>query len=219
MYGGVGPELMSALTWLKYSPQDKIREEQEEGIRQAALAKAEVEAAEEKAKAEQAAKEEAGQAARREAEEAVARQAGPVPSAVSTFDEYQSMRHATQLPFGADSDMTDATAAEPSNAEPHRESSPNAPEISAESSSAPTAPPERVTVMIHGSPVDITETGIDPTFLEALPDDMREEVLNQHVRDQRAARIERPPDSSLVFQLWSRCSTRGVILTPPRRNR
>lgn len=56
---------------------------------------------------------------------------------------------------------------------------------------------ERVTVMIHGSPVDITDTGIDPTFLEALPDEMREEVLNQHVRDQRAARVERPPDSQI----------------------
>ncbi|KAJ6586954.1 hypothetical protein DFH09DRAFT_1359428 [Mycena vulgaris] len=55
----------------------------------------------------------------------------------------------------------------------------------------------RVTVMIHGSAVDITDTGIDPTFLEALPDDMREEVLNQHVRDQRASRIERPPDSQI----------------------
>jgi E3 ubiquitin-protein ligase HUWE1 len=51
--------------------------------------------------------------------------------------------------------------------------------------------------MIHGSAVDITDTGIDPTFLEALPDDMREEVLNQHVRDQQAARVERPPDSQI----------------------
>jgi len=58
-------------------------------------------------------------------------------------------------------------------------------------------PSQRVTVMIHGSPVDITDTGIDPTFLEALPDDMREEVLNQHVRDQRAARVERPVDSQI----------------------
>lgn len=67
-------------------------------------------------------------------------------------------------------------------------------EIPAQSTSTP---PERVTVMIHGSAVDITDTGIDPTFLEALPDDMREEVLNQHVRDQQAARIERPPDSQI----------------------
>ncbi|KAF8625408.1 hypothetical protein AX15_005373 [Amanita polypyramis BW_CC] len=63
--------------------------------------------------------------------------------------------------------------------------------------SSQTAPAERITVLIHGSAVDITDTGIDPTFLEALPDDMREEVLNQHVRDQQAARIERPPDSQI----------------------
>lgn len=62
---------------------------------------------------------------------------------------------------------------------------------------ASTSAPPRVTVMIHGSPVDITDTGIDPTFLEALPDDMREEVINQHVRDQRAARVERPADSQI----------------------
>lgn len=57
--------------------------------------------------------------------------------------------------------------------------------------------PERVFVTIHGNSVDITDTGIDPTFLEALPDDMREEVLNQHVREQRAARVERPADSQI----------------------
>ncbi|KAH9963908.1 hypothetical protein BC827DRAFT_99895 [Russula dissimulans] len=56
---------------------------------------------------------------------------------------------------------------------------------------------ERITVMIRGSPVDITDTGIDPTFLEALPDEMREEVVNQHIRDQQAARMERPADSQI----------------------
>jgi E3 ubiquitin-protein ligase HUWE1 len=63
--------------------------------------------------------------------------------------------------------------------------------------SSQAAPSERVTVMIHGSEVDITDMGIDPTFLEALPDDIREEVINQHVRDQRAARVERPADSQI----------------------
>lgn len=46
---------------------------------------------------------------------------------------------------------------------------------------------ERVTIQIRGNTVDITDTGIDPTFLEALPDEMREEVLNQHFRETRAA--------------------------------
>jgi E3 ubiquitin-protein ligase HUWE1 len=50
------------------------------------------------------------------------------------------------------------------------------------------AAPERVTIQIRGETVDITETGIDPTFLEALPVDMREEVLNQHFREVRQTR-------------------------------
>ncbi|KAH9820843.1 hypothetical protein DFH28DRAFT_1121207 [Melampsora americana] len=53
-----------------------------------------------------------------------------------------------------------------------------------------TASRDRVTIMINGAEVDITDTGVDPTFLEALPDDMREEVLNQHFREQRPAREE-----------------------------
>jgi len=72
---------------------------------------------------------------------------------------------------------------------------PSVEETQAESSTPTTT--QRVTVLIHGSHVDITETGIDPTFLEALPDDMREEVLNQHVREQRASRLERPADSQI----------------------
>lgn len=56
--------------------------------------------------------------------------------------------------------------------------------------------PERVTVMINGNAVDITDTGIDPTFLEALPDDMREEVLNQHFRE-RSTQAEQPAESQI----------------------
>lgn len=90
---------------------------------------------------------------------------------------------------------------------PHSDEHVAAPEASstveevpaAEEAPGPSQPPpsERVTVMIHGSEVDITDMGIDPTFLEALPDDIREEVINQHVRDQRAARVERPADSQI----------------------
>lgn len=56
---------------------------------------------------------------------------------------------------------------------------------------------DRITVLIHGNPVDITDTGIDPTFLEALPDDMREEVINQHFREQRTVQAEQVVDSSI----------------------
>ncbi|KAJ1304813.1 hypothetical protein OPQ81_005948 [Rhizoctonia solani] len=61
-----------------------------------------------------------------------------------------------------------------------------------EAPAEPPAEPQRVIVHIHGNEVDITDTGIDPTFLEALPDDMREEVLNQHVREQRATAAIQP---------------------------
>ena len=102
-------------------------------------------------------------------------------------------------PVQADAEMTDAL--ERLRASPQvNEASTSLPteERPIQSTSNPSVDtPERVTVMIHGSAVDITDTGIDPTFLEALPDDMREEVLNQHVRDQQAARVERPPDSQI----------------------
>jgi E3 ubiquitin-protein ligase HUWE1 len=122
----------------------------------------------------------------------------------------------TELPapvhIDADEDMADEPVAEPA-AEPAAEpqhpanettdiapDTPNEEPSTSTSTAPPDAPapaPARVTVMIHGSAVDITDTGIDPTFLEALPDDMREEVINQHVRDQRAARVERPADSQI----------------------
>ncbi|CAH7671711.1 hypothetical protein PPACK8108_LOCUS6518 [Phakopsora pachyrhizi] len=52
------------------------------------------------------------------------------------------------------------------------------------------AAPKRVTIMISGPEVDITNTCIDPTLLEALPEDMREEVLNQHFWERQPVREE-----------------------------
>lgn len=103
----------------------------------------------------------------------------------------------------SDTEMIDGTNDAPPNAEASSSSTlPISEEAPAESSSVgeSLAAPARVTVLIHGNAVDITDTGIDPTFLEALPDDMREEVLNQHIRDQRAARVERPPDSHISVE-------------------
>jgi len=53
------------------------------------------------------------------------------------------------------------------------------------------APVERAYTTLRGSRVDITGLGVDPEFLDALPEDMREEVLYQHIRERRAAA---PPD-------------------------
>ncbi|KAK9489405.1 hypothetical protein V1508DRAFT_464960 [Lipomyces doorenjongii] len=45
----------------------------------------------------------------------------------------------------------------------------------------------RVIVMVGGREVDVTGMGIDPTFLEALPEDMREEVLASHIREMQSS--------------------------------
>ncbi|GAN06879.1 conserved hypothetical protein [Mucor ambiguus] len=71
---------------------------------------------------------------------------------------------ATQPQANTPSDSNAETAAEPST----------------------TAEVERTIVTIRGEPVDISDTGIDKEFLEALPDDLREEVLNQHLRERPA---------------------------------
>lgn len=60
-----------------------------------------------------------------------------------------------------------------------REAAPQEAEPPAADGAAP-----RVTVSVHGQTVDLTNTGIDPTFLEALPDELREEaLLSQHLGD------------------------------------
>ncbi|KAI0708195.1 hypothetical protein C8T65DRAFT_740208 [Cerioporus squamosus] len=164
--------------------QERLREEQARAAAEAAKKEQEAVEAAEKAKAEEEARaaEAAAQAAAEAAAQAAAEAAAAQEASSSTPDNDVEMADASEestTPGGAPS-----TAA-------------NGPEAAESSAGAGAPAPERVTVMIHGNPVDITDTGIDPTFLEALPDDMREEVLNQHVRDQRAAQVERPADSQI----------------------
>ncbi|GEQ66679.1 hypothetical protein JCM33374_g342 [Metschnikowia sp. JCM 33374] len=47
-------------------------------------------------------------------------------------------------------------------------------------------PREPVMLWIGNREVDISGTDIDPEFFEALPEDMREEVFTQHIRERRA---------------------------------
>ncbi|KAI8448064.1 hypothetical protein BY996DRAFT_6468561 [Phakopsora pachyrhizi] len=66
--------------------------------------------------------------------------------------------------------------------------------------------PENVTDM------DITDTGIDPTFLEALLDDTRREVSNLHIQEQRPAREElyAPVPSSITEVIRSKLERRNT---------
>lgn len=119
----------------------------------------------------------------------------PVEDATSSSDA-----SAVPVATEADAEMLDAAESRSANEQDSVDDT-EAPETTTAPEEprepGPASRSERTTVMIHGSPVDITDTGIDPTFLEALPDDMREEVVNQHIRDQQAARMERPPDSQI----------------------
>ncbi|KAI0081201.1 hypothetical protein K474DRAFT_1768664 [Panus rudis PR-1116 ss-1] len=160
----------------------KIEEEKEAERQREAQAKAEEEAAaaakaieEEKARQEALRAEENARAAEEAAREAEQPATGDLDAEMTDAHNENSEGNTA----GASEDTTDVDPGQASTSE------------------AEPSAPQRVTVMIHGNPVDITDTGIDPTFLEALPDDMREEVLNQHVRDQRAARVERPADSQI----------------------
>ncbi|KAK0461087.1 uncharacterized protein EV420DRAFT_1746494 [Desarmillaria tabescens] len=172
---------------IEAAKQAKIREEELAREREA-QAKAEAADKEAKEKMEQAANEEAG------------KQTTPPQSQSTSEDLFQSV--AVPVVGQEDHPMDDANPTIDTDTEmiDGTTQAPSAPEGNADpgdASSSQVEAPARVTVLINGSVVDITDTGIDPTFLEALPDDMREEVLNQHVRDQRAARIERPPDSQI----------------------
>lgn len=165
--------------------EEKKRKEQEQKEREA-REKAAKEAAEKEA-AEKAAKE-AEEKAAAEKEKAERETAEREATEGATIVEASGPEQAT----GGDEDteMVDIT-----NDAPGGDAHQGDPSNVEASSSAQTS--ERVTVMIHGNQVDITDTGIDPTFLEALPDDMREEVLNQHFREQRSARAEPAIESQI----------------------
>ena len=66
----------------------------------------------------------------------------------------------------------------------------------------PSESAERVRIAIRGREVDITNLGIDLEYLEALPEELREEVLVQQLAEQRsqaAATGEEPTDISREF--------------------
>ena len=78
-----------------------------------------------------------------------------------------------------------------------------APESNEESTAAgPSEPAERVRTTIRGRELDITGLGIDLAYLDALPEDIREEVLMSQLaiqRSQAQAAGEEPTDISREF--------------------
>ncbi|OCF61440.1 hypothetical protein L486_01088 [Kwoniella mangroviensis CBS 10435] len=71
----------------------------------------------------------------------------------------------------------------------------------------------RTVISIRGRDVDITDTGIDLEFLQALPDDMRADVVEQHMREQN--RHRRPPSSTNVPETASQINSEFLDALPP----
>jgi E3 ubiquitin-protein ligase HUWE1 len=66
----------------------------------------------------------------------------------------------------------------------------------------PSEPVQRVHTTIRGRQVDITGMEIDPEYLEALPEDIREEVIMQQLAEQRSQAVasgEEPTEISQEF--------------------
>lgn len=74
--------------------------------------------------------------------------------------------------------------------------------IQAEASGRSETSVPRVTTTIRGEEVDITELGIDPDYLAALPEEFREEVIAQTVHERRSQALQTASagESTEVFQ-------------------
>ena len=70
----------------------------------------------------------------------------------------------------------------------------------------------RTVISVHGQDVDITNTGIDLEFLQALPDDMRADVVEQHMREHNR---NRGPATATVPEVTSQISPEFLDALPP----
>lgn len=64
----------------------------------------------------------------------------------------------------------------------------------------PAVPSQRITVNIRGRDYDITTLGIDLEYLEALPEDLREEVLLQQINEHRAQAVLQRQEERTAIQ-------------------
>jgi E3 ubiquitin-protein ligase HUWE1 len=152
--------------------------------------------AEEKERAEREAQEkaEAEERARLEAEVALAEQqrqeeaaAAAAPAAGPEPEENVTMAEQDIVPGSSNQGVEGSE-------QPH--SAEDAVTAEASSSQRP-----RVTVMYQGESVDITDADIDPEFLNAVPEDIRDEIIGNFVREQqRQTRPPRPAEAEMDME-------------------
>ena len=164
-------------------------------------AQREAKEAEEKAKAEREeaelkAKEELEAQQKREAEEAAERQREEEEAAIAAAAAAEA-EAAAQVA----SQLEDATMSAEGSASGVPEPNAIIPDEPVASTSgtqpAPSTATARIVVMYQGQEVDITDADIDPEFLQAVPDDIRDEIIGNYVREQRQARPARPAEAEM----------------------
>lgn len=172
---------------------EKEKKRQEEAERKAMEHKARQEEAEREAKekAEKEAQEKQEQAEREAAAEA---EAASVLAQEGGDGEQSEIRNEEAME-GVETTNTEGSSPDL----PHDAEGPTSVEEPAASSSEPV---ERVRTTIRGRELDITGMGVDLEYLDALPEDLREEVLMHQLalqRSQAAAAGEEPTDISREF--------------------
>ena len=171
--------------------------------------KAEAMRKEDQEKQERAEKEEQEKREREEREAAAAREAAEAETSIqeAAQQEGQEPDDVDQSPMeGVESTQADETA--PTGEDDEALQAPASAEETCGETSAdgiatgPSEPTERVRTTIRGRELDITGLGIDLAYLDALPEDIREEVLMSQLavqRSQAAASGEAPTDISREF--------------------
>lgn len=168
LFGGLALEksirVLNSILRLLVPPAIQAAKEQEEKER--------------KAKAEEEARlakelEERRERERKEQEEREAKEKAEREAAEARAAEEEAERRAQQEQAGSTTEDQAMEGVE--TAQPSAEAAPPAAE----------AAQPRVIVNIRGRDVDITETGIDREYLEALPEELREEVLMTQIANQR----------------------------------
>ncbi|KAL5323806.1 hypothetical protein ACEPPN_008348 [Leptodophora sp. 'Broadleaf-Isolate-01'] len=99
---------------------------------------------------------------------------------------------------------------------------PAQPEAADQAEEAPAADRPRITTMIRGAPLDITDLGVDADFLAELPDDIREEVIMSAVAERRstaAATGAQPTDIDQEFLDALPDDIRDEIIQQERQDR
>jgi E3 ubiquitin-protein ligase HUWE1 len=178
-------------------------------------AQREAKEAEEKAKAEQEeaelkAKEELEAQQKRDAEETAEREREEEEAAVTAAAAAATAAAATAAAAEAEAEAAAQTASQLEDTAMNAEAStggapeptaiiPDEPVASTSNTQPPpSTAPSRIVVMYQGQEVDITDADIDPEFLQAVPEDIRDEIIGNYVREQqRQTRPSRPAEAEM----------------------